>query len=211
MNDFSSTLYDPMTQPSLPLPSAHEIANDIVRRDQRRTRLLAILCLALWVAAVAGLVLMVMGLNEFLMGVRLRNARRFIQPAVPSDSDTTKTSSQPEREPSSEAAKDGSGNSQPPSGSPTTGPPLYWDDGTSLFHHTLPVIIGSMIFLFLAGATTVLLIFSSRRTTLTRINLSLAQIAEQLKALSRSAGPAARDSLAASPPPSSPFNAGTNP
>jgi hypothetical protein len=207
MNDFSSTLYDQTTNPSLPLPSAHEIATDIVRRDQRRIRLLAILCLLLWVAAVAGMVLMVVGLNEFLMGVRLGNARRFIQPAVQSDSDTMKSFSQPEREPSSEAAKDGSGDRQPPTG----GPRIYWDDGTGLFHHTLPVIIGSMIFLFLAGATTVLLIFSSRRTTLTRINLNLAQIAEQLKALSRSATPAARDSLAASTPPSSAFNAGTNP
>ena len=182
-----------------------------MRRDQRRTRLLAILCLALWVAAVAGLVLMVMGLNEFLMGVRLGKARRFMQPPVESSSDTAKTTSQQQSDSSSEAAKDGSGNEQPPSGSPTSGPPLYWDDGTGLFHHTLPLIIGSMIVLLLAGATTVLLIFSSRRTTLTRINLTLAQIAEQLKALSRSATPVARDSLAAATPPSSPFNTGTNP
>ncbi len=194
MSDFSPASHDQTAGSNLTLPSAHQIATDIVRRDQRRTRLLAILCLALWVAAVAGLVLMVIGVNEFLMGVRLGNARRFIQPAVQSDSDTMKTSSQQQREPSPEAAKDGSDDGQPP----TNGSRLYWDDGTNLFHHTLPVIIGSVIFLFLAGATTVLLIFSSRRTTLTRINLSLAQIAEQLKALSASPGPPARDSHVAS-------------
>jgi hypothetical protein len=72
---------------------------------------------------------------------------------------------------------------------------LYWD---------LVVIRGQ------AGASLVLLIFSSRRTTLNRINVSLAQVAEQLKALGTSAGVAAHQRPAASAPASSPPTAGTH-
>jgi hypothetical protein len=199
MSDFNSALYDQQTEPSLPLPSAHAIATDVIRRDQRRTRLLAILCIVFWIAAVAGMVLMVTGLNKFLMGVRLGNARRFLQPAVERNTDSAKTSSPDQSGPSSESTTNDPANDQPPS----AGPPVYWDDGTDLFHHTLPFIDGSLIVLFFAGASTVLLIFSSRRTTMNRINLSLAQIAEQLKALGAPAGPtthaAAREPSAKTP------------
>jgi hypothetical protein len=54
-------------------------------------------------------------------------------------------------------------------------------DGTSLIHHSLPLVGGSVIALLLAALFTVLLVFSSRHATLNRINISLAQMAEQLK------------------------------
>jgi hypothetical protein len=56
---------------------------------------------------------------------------------------------------------------------------LFW--GTNLIHHSMPFVEGSIIALALAALFTVLLVFSSYQATLTRINLSLAQIAEQLK------------------------------
>jgi len=204
MNDFSSALRDHVAKPLPPLPSAHEIAIDIARRDQRRTRLLAVLCLLFWVAAVAGMVLMVTGLNEFLMGVRLGNARRSLQPAVERGAEASKTAPSVPRESSAEDAKPGDGSKPAHDGVP--GP--YWDDGTSLFHHTLPLIDGSMVLLLLAGASTVLLVFSSRRTTLNRINISLAQISEQLKSL----GPPPRNVVAEKTrPPESPASTTDDP
>jgi hypothetical protein len=180
MSDFSPAFRDQLAQPLPSLPSAHEIANEIVRRDQRRTRLLAIVCLVFWIAAVSGLVLMVTGLNEFLMGVRLGNARRFLQSSTERtpNASTATLRGQPDSTTTDPGqARDGR---QQPDG----GDSAYWDDGTGLFHHTLPLIDGSMALLLLAGASTVLLIFSSRRTTLNRINISLAQISEQLRSLS---------------------------
>jgi hypothetical protein len=55
--------------------------------------------------------------------------------------------------------------------------------GTTLIHHTLPYIAGAVVSLLLAALFTVLLIFSSRRATLSRINLSLMQISEELRLL----------------------------
>jgi hypothetical protein len=53
--------------------------------------------------------------------------------------------------------------------------------GTSLIHHSLPWIAGSVVAFMLAALFTVMLVFSSRRATLSRINLSLMQMAEQLR------------------------------
>ncbi len=54
-------------------------------------------------------------------------------------------------------------------------------DGTDLLHHSLPYIDGALAALLLAAISTVWLVFASRRTTLNRINLSLAQIAEEIR------------------------------
>ena len=77
-------------------------------------------------------------------------------------------------------------------GSPATQPlpseaerQMFW--GTSLIHHSMPYIACSIGALMLAALFTVLLVFSSRRATLTRINLSLMQISEELRQM-RQAG-----------------------
>jgi hypothetical protein len=161
MSGINPALSNQNAQPIL--PSAHEIALEVVRRDQRRTRFLAAVCLLLWVLGAAGMLLLVVGLNEFVMGVRLNNTRLSYRPSAQRDTEQSGDANAPR--------DDGR---------------IVWDDGTSLLHHTLPLIDGSLAALLLAALTTVWLIFSSRRTTLNRINISLAQISEQLKQLRRS-------------------------
>jgi hypothetical protein len=56
---------------------------------------------------------------------------------------------------------------------------MFW--GTNLIHHGIPFIEASIVALALAALFTVMLVMSSYRATLNRINFSLAQIAEQLK------------------------------
>lgn len=53
--------------------------------------------------------------------------------------------------------------------------------GTGLIHHSLPWVAGGVVSLMLALLFTVLLVFSSRRATLSSINISLWQLAEQMK------------------------------
>ena len=168
MTDFNSALPDQIGTPLSPLPSANAIAAEIVRRDQRRTRFLAVLCLVFWILGAAGMALLVTGINEFVMGVRLRDFRR-----------TAAAAEQPG------AARQQSNNAAADNRAPPGDREPYWDDGTSLLHHSLPYIDGSLVALLLAAISTVLLVFSSRRTTLNRINISLAQISEQLKQMAR--------------------------
>ena len=80
MSDINAALQNVAEKPFPSLPSPHEIAMESVRRDQRRTRWLAILCLVFWLLAAAGMALLVTGLNEFVMGVRL-NTFRHLMPA----------------------------------------------------------------------------------------------------------------------------------
>jgi hypothetical protein len=62
---------------------------------------------------------------------------------------------------------------------------MVW--GTSLIHHGLPYIGGAVIALMLAAIFTVMLVFSSRRATLNRINISLMQLTGQLRDMRNSA------------------------
>jgi len=56
---------------------------------------------------------------------------------------------------------------------------MFW--GTNLIHHGIPFIEASIVALALAALFTVMLVMSSYRATLNRINFSLAQIAGELK------------------------------
>ena len=56
---------------------------------------------------------------------------------------------------------------------------MIW--GTNLIHHSMPYLCGAIACLLVAAICTVMMIFASQRATLTRINLSLAAMAEQLK------------------------------
>jgi ABC-type Fe3+ transport system permease subunit len=140
------------SQPSK-LPSAHDIAGQVIARDQRRVIVLAVLSVVLWLLGAAGIMLLVIDLNEFVMGVRLSHAaeRREAQ------------------------------------GEPVAGKgPWEVNLGTDPFHHAFPLLIVGVGALPLAAVCTVLLIFTSRRATMNRINMSLAQICEQLKIMNRS-------------------------
>jgi hypothetical protein len=61
-------------------------------------------------------------------------------------------------------------------------------DGTTLIHHSMPYIGASIVALMIAALLTVLLIFSSRRATLSRINISLIQISEELRQMRQNPG-----------------------
>jgi hypothetical protein len=145
-----------------PSPSSHEIAMSLVRRDQRRTWVLAALSLVLWIVGTAGMLLLVIGLNRLVIFIRVADM-------TPNPPPTQTLNSQ------------ASSNKQRPTITSDRDDKML--QGTSLIHHSLPLIGGSVVALLLAAMFTVLLIFSSRRATLNRINISLAQIAEQLKLL----------------------------
>jgi hypothetical protein len=53
--------------------------------------------------------------------------------------------------------------------------------GTSLLHHSIPVIGGSIVALLLAALCTILMISSARTATLNQIRNSLMELSEQLK------------------------------
>lgn len=56
--------------------------------------------------------------------------------------------------------------------------------GTDLIHHSTPFVVASLICLLLAAVCTVSLILASRRATLHRIHLTLAELSSQLKQIS---------------------------
>ncbi len=176
MTDFNSAYQDEFEKQLSSLPSARS-RGEIVRRDQRRTRVLAALCLVLWIVAAAGMLLLVTGLNQFVMGVRLNNARRYMQLEAQSDTKQANDGQRGQLVPGEQEPKSADADASQLSDARQ----MVQDDGTNLLHHSLPLIDGSLVALLLAAVSTVLLIFSSRRTTLNRINLSLMQISEELK------------------------------
>ena len=135
-----------------PLPSTHDIAKQVIARDQRRVVILAMLSVIFWLLGAAGMLLLVIDLNEFVMGVRLNHAAQRIE---------TQGKPAADNEP--------------------------WDLnlGTDPFHHAFPLLVVGVVALPLAALSTVLLIFTSRRAAMNRINMSLAQIGEQLKLMNR--------------------------
>ncbi|HTQ39333.1 MAG TPA: hypothetical protein VMJ32_09905 [Pirellulales bacterium] len=198
--DFSAAFQNQLAAPFSPMPSAHDIAAEIVRRDHSRIRWLAVLCLLLWIVGAAGMGLLVYGLNQFVMGVRLNNTREFLelksqqtdQPATADKAHDDLASlnlnarSSPPQQTSDTQFQ--------PSGDSSLAQKVdqaharMLSDGTDLFHHALPYIDAALVCLFLAALCTVWLVFASRRTTLNRINISLAQISEQLRQLAKPTG-----------------------
>ncbi|HZZ42594.1 MAG TPA: hypothetical protein VFE58_06630 [Tepidisphaeraceae bacterium] len=149
--DFKSALRS-LAAGQLPAPpTAHAIARQLLRRDRRRTRFLAILSLLFWALGTTGLLWLVLALNRLVIFLRIVPGLPWSLPPRPGDL------------PNSQIPLD------------------YMLQGTSLIHHSTPYIAAAIVCLFLAALFTVLLISSSRQATLNRINLSLAEIAEQLK------------------------------
>ncbi len=131
---------------ALPMPHApQQLVLQILRRDQRRTRWLAIWSLLFWLLGALGLAIMVFDLNELVILMRVASV--------------------------------------PPSPDAPNSPAHALIAETSTIHHSLPWVGGgSVLALMVAALLTVLLIFSSRQATLSRINISLLEISDQLRA-----------------------------
>lgn len=123
-------------------PDPRLLAREISRGDQQRIRWLAGLSIFFWLLAAAGLVLLCVGLDRFVIYARIAN----FPPATRFDTEQMLR-------------------------------------GTSLIHHTIWIVAGSVGSLFLAALCTVLLVTTSRRATLRQINFSLMELSEQLKQL----------------------------
>src|SRR4051794_26323047 len=118
-NDFSAN-FQKLTDAQLtPPPSSHEIAMSLVRRDQRRTWVLAALSLVLWIVGTAGMLLLVIGLNRLVIFIRVADVTP--KPAA-------------EQTLNSQAAS----NRQPPTIISDRDDKML--QGTSLIHHSLPLI-----------------------------------------------------------------------
>ena len=70
-DDFNSAFGDLLAQPFAPPPDPRQIALKIVRKDDRRTRILAGLCLLFWLLGTAGILLLVYGLNRLVIYIRI--------------------------------------------------------------------------------------------------------------------------------------------
>jgi len=163
--DFQSTFQD-MVSGELPSPyDPTSIARWIVRRDQRRMRILAGFCLLFWLVGAVGMLTLVLGLDRLVIFLRIADGLPW---SFHGNSSTSITSGQEQ---------------------------MFW--GTDLIHHGMPFVEGSVVALALAALFTVLLVFSSWKATLNRMNFSVAQIAEQLKQTPPSAAPAAAVAAAA--------------
>lgn len=155
---------------SADLPDSRLMAREISRSDQQRIRLMAGLSIFFWLLAAAGLVLLCIGLNNFLMYVRLADINQRI--AI----DIQKRASDKEQH-----------NPKAPS-SDSIARALDRDlrervHGTQLLHKSIWFVAGSVGALFLAALCTVLLVIASRRATLRQINLSLMELSEQVRQL----------------------------
>jgi len=148
-------------------PDPRLLAREISRSDERRIRWLAGLSIFFWLLAAAGLVLLVIGLDRFVIYVRIAD---FYSPARPQD---TKFKPDP----------------LAPPGHPLADRTLAMLHGTNLIHHTLWIVGGSVGALFMAALCTVLLVTTSRRATLRQINLSLMELSEQLRQSLRAGNP----------------------
>jgi hypothetical protein len=135
------------------------MAFDLFRRDQQRTRILTGLSLLFWILGTAGILLLVINLNRMML--------------------------------------DGQNHSYG-SPHPSVFQPAPDDPINNLIHQDLrpiaftkicAVVEASVVALLIAALLTVALIFSSRQTTLNRINISLMQISEQLSRVRQNAPP----------------------
>jgi hypothetical protein len=160
-------LRDLIAKASSDAPDPRLLAREISRRDQHRIRLWAGLSIFFWLIAAAGLILLCVGLDRFVIWVRISDYFPIVGPT--------------------------STEKQTPNAAPSSNPiPHRISDrdrqmlrGTQLLHKSIWIIAGSVVSLFLGAFCTVLLVATSRRATLGQINLSLMELSEQLKQLRR--------------------------
>src|SRR5579884_1955232 len=71
-SQFNAAFQNQMNQQLDPPPhDPRYITNQILQRDQRRTRILAALSLLFWFIGTAGMLLMVVGLDRFILMMRI--------------------------------------------------------------------------------------------------------------------------------------------
>jgi hypothetical protein len=159
-NELTQALRGLIARELSPTPDARQMTQEIMRRDRVRVRVWASLSLLLWLLGVAGLLLLVVALDRLVIYIRIADA------------------------PVEHPANAG----KPDPGSLLTPAEINKLWGTSLIHHSIPIIGGSIVALLLAAVSTVLLVFSFRRATLAQINLSLIELSDQLKQLRQPGG-----------------------
>jgi hypothetical protein len=145
------------TGQSPPALSPEQLAAELLRRDQRRVRWLAGLGILFWLIGIGGLVLLLIGLDRFVIFVRI--------------SDVVASPQDPAHGP----------------GKLLSAEQINRLHGTNLLHHSIPWVAGSLGALLIASLCTVLLIFSSRTATLRQINLSLLTLCRQLEKMQQAA------------------------
>lgn len=156
-----AALRELIAKASTDAPDSRLLAREISNSDQRRVRWLAGLSIFFWLLAAAGLVLLCIGLDRFVIYVRIMD-HYSAERSVHADN--------------------------PGPDAPLRWPPLDSRTdamlrGTSLIHHTIWIVAGSVGALFLAALCTVLLVTTSRRATLRQINFSLMELSEQVRRL----------------------------
>jgi hypothetical protein len=162
-------LRDLIAKASLDAPDPRLLAREIRRHDQQRIRLLAGLSIFFWLLAAAGLVLLCIGLDRFVIYVRIADNYPVVRP------------SDMEEENGPDA----------PRHTALSTREVQMLNGTQLLHQSIWIIAGSVASLFLGALCTVLLVTTSRRATLRQINISLMGLSEQLKQVRQAAHPEA--------------------
>ncbi len=162
------TLRELIAKASSDAPNPHHLAREVKSRYQRQVRLLAGLSIFFWLLAAAGLVLLCVGLDRFVIYVRIAD---YLPPARSNGAENPGPDA-----PLFDIRRSSEARTQ------------AMFRGTQLIHRTIWIVAGSAGSLFLAALCTVLLVTTSRRATLGQINLSLMELSEQLKQL-RSANP----------------------
>jgi hypothetical protein len=155
--DFNAAFHDVMLR-EVPAPSCgnRELIDQLLRHDRRRTVVLAAASLICWMIGGAGMILLIVGLNRFVVGVRIQHV-------------LVDQTAAPEHIGGEAASRDAA--------------ERFMLGATDLLHHSTPYLAASVAALLLAALLTVLLVFSSRQATLNRINVSLAQISAEVRRL----------------------------
>jgi len=154
--DFDSAFRQRMAKDNEPpVLRTNELIAEYSRREWRWIRILTIASIVFWALAVIGMLLLVIGLNEFMMGVRL------------SDEPLVMQRNAVENSPAGQLRED----------------ELWRARSTQFLHRTVPLIIASLAALFLAALSTVQLIRSSRGAILNHIQAHLIQISNELQAI----------------------------
>lgn len=153
--ELSKALHGILSKEPLASHEPRQLAMEVMRSERRRFRLLAALSIVFWSVAAGGLLLLLVGLNRFVIFVRISDLpapRVDVAPAP--DQVIVVTNEQ-----------------------------RQMLEGTSLLHHSIPVVAGSVVALMLGALCTLLLVHTSRRATLRQLSAGLLEISAQLREL----------------------------
>jgi hypothetical protein len=167
--DLIRALQDLVARHSRPIDS-RQLSAEILARDRLRIGVLAGLTALLWLGGIAGLLYMVFWFNRFIIAYE------------PTELTTLRAS---------EEGRGKSGNESGKAEDPRRWSLLTMEQfhAKMELHHSLEGCLVAVPTLLLAALCTVWLVFSSRRATLNQINISLAEISEQLRQMRQPAHP----------------------